>query len=214
MKKKVIIIITVLTLALGVIVLIPTLAWLTDLGSDKSQAISISNFSYSLIGGCDIRSSYTDPLNANKYVAPGENMIYIESTPGVWVPGTLSVLNKSTIATNLRVRIEYTYVTGGVPAQVVYSPTQNADFTVDFAVPSDWQYDAVTECWNYMPGGSNIAAVDLVANPSGITTVLINSMGYSSLLGPGNAYEDKTVTVKFKVEAKQAEYATWQQVTA
>jgi hypothetical protein len=211
MKKKVLALIIIFTVAFGVLVFKPSFAWFLNEGTDKSQAIDISYFDISLVGGCDIRPVYTNELNT-EYVAPGANMIHIEQTEDVWVPGPMTMLNKSTIPTNLRVRIEYSRWNGTALVPTVYSLTQQTDFSVDFAVPADWSYDAATECWNYLPGGGNVAPVDLVANPDGLQTVLINSMGYSDALESGNIYEDELVTVSFKVEAKQAEYATWTQV--
>ncbi len=216
MKRKVIITVVVLAVALGVIVLFPSVAWISNSGTDKSQTVDISYFDISLIGGCDIRPAYTDVPNSVDYAAPGENMIFIEESQDVWVPGPLTILNKSTILTNIRVRIAYTYITpGGVSTEEVYRPTQNTDFVVDFDEPDDWQYDAATECWNYRYGGTSgtievPAATDLI---NGDIITLINTLGYSSALGPNNVYEDKPVTVTLKVEAKQAQYGTWAQVT-
>lgn len=220
MKKKVIAGIVILVVAIGVIAFKPTLAWFVRNGPAQSQDVDLGYFEISLVGGtdCEIRPAFIDPNSSppnKEYAAPGENMLFLEKAQDVWEPGPLVVLNKSTILTNLRVKIEYTYITaGGVATQEVYRPTQMTDFVVDFDEPDDWVYDAVTGCWNYRYGGTAgtiaiPAATDLI---NGETITLINSIGYSAALGRGNIYENKDVTVKLKVEAKQAEYGTWTQV--
>lgn len=216
MKKRVLTLFIILTIAFGIIALRYSFAWFPNEGTYKSQAIDLSNFDISLVGGCQIRPVYTnitDPTNPVEYAAPGANMIHIEQSENVWVPGPLTMLNKSTILTNLRVHIEYSWWDGDSLETVVYTPTQQADFVVDFAVPADWSYDPATLCWDYLPGGAVIAPVDPLVYPLGKQSVLINSMGYSSALAPGNDYEDLPVDIIFKVEAKQAEYADWIQVS-
>lgn len=216
MKKKFLFLIGFLVVTIVVVALSSSLGWLEtgENGRSKSQLIEYGDMEFSLVGGCDVQAAFVD--GADEYAAPGENMIYTESAPGVWTPGPLTALNKSTITTNLRVHIEYSWWDGDSLELVVYSPTQKADFTVDFAVPANWEYDSATGCWNYLPGGvpgqNVVPAVDLVANPDGVTTALINSMGYSSAIEVGSPYQTKTVTVKLKVEAKQADYVTWQNV--
>lgn len=216
MKKKVLALIIILAVTLGVIVFNTSTAWFVTGDSDKSQAINISYFNYSLVGGCDIRPAFIDPSieppDNNEFAAPGENMIYVEESPGVWTPGNLAVMNKSNITTNLRVKIEYSWWNGSALEQVYYGD-QTGDFTVTFAIPADWQYDSGTKCWNYLPGGNDIPAVDLGANPSGIETDLITFMGYSSAIINLNNYKNLAVTVKLKVEAKQADYAEWTDVS-
>ncbi len=231
MKKKVIAGIVVLAVALGVIAFKPTLAWFVNSGSAKTQQIDLSYFDIAPVKPFDIRSAYTTPIpdpipdplpEPIKYVGPGENMIYVEDPVGIWKPGPLAVTNKSTILTNLRVYIEYSWWDANlVPAPglvtVVYSPTQNADFTVDFADSDNWIFES--GYWKYRYGGTT-GSIDIpAADPTtGEIIDLINSMGYSYQLDPsdpGNAYnnyKDKEVTVKLTVEAKQAEYGDWTQV--
>lgn len=213
MKKKVIAGIVILAVALGVIAFKPTLAWFIENGPAKKQTVDLGSFDVSLVTPCDIRSSYTDPLDSEKYIAPGENMIYVNDPEDGWTPGAIAVVNKSTILTNLRVKIEYTHISsGGVRTQVVYSDTQQEDFTVVFANTDNWEYE--NGYWNYRYGGTT-GSIDIpAADPTtGETINLINSMGYSDELLPNNIYEDEPVTIIFKVEAKQAEYGTWAQVT-
>lgn len=220
MKKKVLALIIILTAAVSLLVLGNSFGWfLTSSGDEqlfRAQTIDYGDMDISLVGGCQIRPVYTnmtDPTNPVEYAAPGANMIHIEQSEDVWVPGPLTMLNKSTILTNLRVHIEYSWWDGDSLETVVYTPTQQADFVVDFAVPADWSYDPATLCWDYLPGGAVIAPVDPLVYPLGKQSVLINSMGYSSALAPGNDYEDLPVDIIFKVEAKQAEYADWIQVS-
>ncbi len=219
MKKKVLALIIILTAVVSLLLLGNSFGWFLTSGGDeqlfRAQTIDYGDMDISLVGGCQIRPVYTnitDPTNPVEYAAPGANMIHIEQSENVWVPGPLTMLNKSTILTNLRVHIEYSCwnATLNKLELKVYSPSQKTDFSVDFAVATDWVYDAGTECWNYVPGGNPIpSATDLV---NGDEIVLIKSMGYSAALLPGNKYETLPVTVKLKVEAKQAEYATWQQI--
>ena len=212
MKKKVLLVILLLATVLTVLLLYPSLGWFMDSGSEKSQAVDVGYFDIALANGCDIRSAYTDEGTSEKYVAPGENMIYIEQSEDVWRPGPLTIVNKSTIPTSLRVKVEYTFWGPFGFETVVYSQDHQFDFSVVFREPLDWQYDETTEYWNYLPDGNDIEPVDLSENPDGVQTALIDSLGYSDTLGPGSIYEDESVSVKLKVEAKQAEYATWIQV--
>jgi len=202
-----------LAVVIGVIAVGSSLGWfqIDETGRQKSQLIEYGDMDYTLVGGCDIHPAYIDE-SSNEYAAPGENMIYVESTPGVWEPGALKSNNKSTITTNLRVKIMYSWWNGASLETVTYSPTQKADFTVDFAVPANWVYDSGTGFWNYLPGGNSIPAVADPVNGEEIT--LINSMGYSSAITVGSHYETKNVNVSLKVEAKQADYADWTDVSA
>ena len=226
MKKKVIAGIVVLAVAFGVIAFKPTLAWFVDSGSAKTQQIDLSYFDIAPVKPFDIRSAYTTPIpdpipdplpEPVKYVGPGENMIYVEDPVGIWKPGPLAVINKSTILTNIRVKIEYSFWNGTSLEDVVYGDKTD-DFSVIFNDPTNW--DFAGGYWNYRYGGTT-GSIDIPAADSttGETIDLINSMGYSYQLDPskpGNAYEnykDKEVTVKLTVEAKQAEYGTWTQVT-
>jgi len=218
MKKKVILILLFLTAAVSVVVLKPSLAWFFDSGSDKSQLIDIAKFDVALTKPCDIRSAYT--AGSDNYVAPGENMIYIEETENVWVNGSLSVMNKSTITTNIRVKIQYSRLVGENLVTTTYGDSTN-DFQVKDAsgtlitVSPDWDYDVATKCWLYKPVDDTQRPYDISipTDPvSGDEIVLLSSMGYSDQLEQNNTYKNKTVTVALKVEAKQAEYATWTQV--
>ena len=218
MKKRFPVLIGFLAVVIGVIAVGSSLGWfqIDDTGRQKAQLIEYGDMDYTLVGGCDIHPAYIDE-SSNEYAAPGENMIYSKNSQDKWVPGPLKVLNKSTITTNLRVKIEYSWWNSDLLplpglVTVVYSPTQNADFTVDFAVPANWVFDSGTGFWNYLPGGNSIPAVADPVNGEEIT--LINSMGYSSAITVGSHYETKNVNVSLKVEAKQADYADWTDVSA
>lgn len=223
MKKKFLALIVFLAVALGAIALGSSLGWFPTFGGGgddpfKSQVIGYGDMEYTLVGGCDIRTAFTDPdilpPNNNKFVAPGENMIYIQDPPasGDWVPGVLTINNKSTVATNLRVKIEYSRWDGAALQTVVYGD-ETDDFTVDFAVLDDWEYNDATKFWDYSPGDSLVIdAVALDTFPGG-NNILINSMGYSKDILVNSNYETRAVNVSLKIEAKQADYVEWSTVS-
>lgn len=213
MKKKFLTLIVLFAVVLGIMALGTSLGWFQSGGGDtfKSQLIENGDMEYTLVGGCDIRPAFTGE-DLIDYAAPGENMIYVQNTENEWVPGVLTINNKSTIATNLHVKIEYSWWNGTALETVVYGDKTD-DFTVDF--PLGWVYNTATKFWDYSPGGSSVIApvdLDISANPEGIN-ILINSMGYSYLLDETSPYVSEEVTVKLKVEAKQADYVEWLSVS-
>lgn len=210
MKKKTILIIVALLMAIVAAAIAGTVAWLPRQGQDKMQNISIGIFDVSLQKPFEIRSGYVS-VEGDNYIGPGENIMYFEDPADVWAADALRVVNKSNIPVSLRVKIEYSRWNGvSMENNIVYSGVSPADddFTVAFGVPADWTYDS--GYWYYK--GGTIPAVDLNTNPDGETYTLINSISYDENLLPGSVYEDKEVKIKLLVEAKQAEYATWTQV--
>jgi len=221
MKRKYLGFIIILVVAVAVLAIGNSLGWfMSDAGNNpnNAQKIDYGDFDYSLVGGCDIRTSYTDGADV-KYVAPGENMIYYKNTEDKWVNGPLTILNKSTIATNLRVKIVYSRWDSVGSAFV---PTNYGDSTADFQVKNasgdpigttgdGWSYEPGTGFWNYLPGGKAVQPVNFETDPDG-QNIIISSIGYSDQLERGNVYENAVVSVKLTVEAKQADYATWNQV--
>ena len=225
MKKKILALIIVLAVTVSVLALGRSLGWFISGGGGdpyKAQTIEYGDMEFSLVGGCDIHPAYIDEVESKEYAAPGENMIYVESsTPGVLIPGSLKVLNKSTITTNLRVKIVYSWWNTTTTAlEPVFYGDRTDDFEVKNAsgmplgTPGDgWTYDSSTKCWNYLPGGNAIPAV---ANPAaGEEITLLSSLGYSSAMEDARLliYKNLNVTVKFKVEAKQADYVNWSVVS-
>ncbi len=211
MKKRTTLIIIALLLAVVAVAIAGTVAWMNKQGDDRSQEISIGIFDISLQKPFEIRSGYVSEGGDN-YVGPGENIMYFEDPADVWAADALRVVNKSNIPVSLRVKIEYSRWNGvSMENNIVYSGVSPADddFTVAFGVPADWTYDS--GYWYYK--GGNIPAVDFNTNPDGETYTLINSLSYNENILPGSDYEEKTVKVKLLVEAKQAEYATWAQVS-
>ena len=219
MNKKVIPVLIILAIAVGIIAYKPTLAWLDKSEFVKSQQVDIGQLKYSFDG--EINAAYIDE-STNEYVIPGANLIQVNGLPGI-----LTAYNLSTITTNLRVRIDYTYynAVSHTLVQAAYGD-QTGDLSVAFAVPANWTYDTVTKCWNYKPAGApsgspyeipayvepvTASGETTVAPPVGDTIPLINSLGYSSALTAGNPYEHQNVKITLTVEVKQADYATWTQ---
>ena len=229
MKKKVMPIILVLAIAFGVIAFKPSLAWLSS-SFNKSQKVDIGALSYTFDDTVSLNASYTDG-SSNTFATPGENLLYVGTEPG-----TLKIFNLSTITTNLRIRIDYTYyntdllpLPGFVTIPYGEKPALTDDFDVKdytgelLGVSSKWSYDA--GYWNYVadPLAGAGKTDDIIAYiepttlegettltpPVGDEIELISSVGYSSLLGNNSPYKDKPVTVKLTVQVKQADYVDW-----
>jgi len=217
MNKKVIPVLLILAIAVGIIAYKPSLAWLDNSQFAKSQQVNIGQLKYSFDG--EIDAAYIDE-SSTEYVLPGANLIYVNG-----VPGSLVAYNLSTITTNLRVRIDYTYYDTGTHTliQAAYGD-QTGDLSVAFAVPANWAYDSATKCWNYKPAGApsgspyeipayiepvTASGETTIAPPAGDTIPLINSLGYSSALTAGNPYENQNIHITLTVEVKQADYVDW-----
>ena len=155
MKKKVLPVVIVLATAVGIIAFRFTFAWFRSggfEGNNKSQQVIAGALNYEFTG--EIRGIYEDE-SSSVYVAPGENLIFVDDTH----QGPMTALNKSSIATNLRVKIEYTYFEydEGTSSFVEhYAPYDDSDtdLTVTFASPSNWDRDDATGWWYYHVTGA------------------------------------------------------------
>jgi hypothetical protein len=212
MKKKALAIIIVLAAAVGIFAFRSSFAWLPS-EFQKSQDVSIGDLSYTFEG--ELQAAYIDENTFIEYAAPGENMMYVGG-----VPGTLKALNLSTITTNLRIRIDYTYYDTGTSSFVTVAygekPAGTDDFDVLFSsVDGTFEYNSGTKCWDFKPAGAplgNLYEIPAAAQPVSDEISLINSMSYSSNIPTGSVYEDENVTVKLTVEAKQSDYVDWETV--
>ena len=210
MRKKKFFLISIAVIATFAIVLSLSLAWFLEKGDDKKQELGDSSyFDMHIVGGLDIRPIFRDESKDIDYIAPGANIAYseIDQVNHIWRQSPIVLYNRSSIETELRIKLDYTYIKENENlALVTYSPTQDADFEIEFFDKNDWEFE--DDYWYYRPGGNPIA-------PTGETAAqveLIKSIGYSHELVAGNVYENEEVEVNIIFEAKQAYYGTWTQV--
>ncbi|GEM_PF-1780418 len=227
MKKKVLAILIVLATAVGIFALRSSFAWLKTGFDSKSQEVIVGKLNYEFTG--EIRGIYENE-SSTVYVAPGENLIFIDETQ----QGPMTAVNKSSIATNLRVKIEYTYYeydegTSSFVGQFEPYDGSNTDLTVTFASPSNWVYDTDSGCWLYHVTGAPAgdyripAPLEATTQPSteptsesltqadvGEDIPIFTFLGYSDTLDKDSGYDDKEVKIKLTVEVKQADYVTWE----
>lgn len=222
MKRKALALMLILTAIVGIIAFKPSFGWISSV-FNKSHEVDLGDLKYSFEG--EMHAAYIDE-SSSEFVAPGENLIYVGN-----VPGTLKAFNLSTIKTNLRLRIDYTYYdTGDSTFKTVTYGDQTGDFVVKYTKDillgssSYWAYDSSEKCWNYQPNGvagqydiDAYVSAETTTGEGGITDPppvgneldLIYSLGYSDSLLAGNIYEDENVHITLTVEVKQADFVTW-----
>ncbi len=210
MRRKKFFLISVAVVATFGIALGLSLAWYLEKGEDKKQEVGDSSYFYMhIVGGLEIRPLFRDETNNIDYLAPGANIAYseIDTVNHIWRQSPIVLYNRSSIETELRIKLDYTHIDSNKNANLVtYSPTQNEDFEIVFTNPTAWVFE--DDYWYYRPGGNPIAPTGDVA----AQVELIKSIGYSSDLDKGNVYENEEVEVNIIFEAKQAYYGTWTQV--
>jgi len=206
MKKKVFTLIIILTAAIAVIAFKPSYAWVSE-NFNKSQKVDVGKLDYGFSGSI---------IQSQNIVTPELNLI----------DGTLTAMNKSTITTNIRVKIVYTYYDAGILVDntKIYDNSPNQDLQVDFSTANGtWDYipvsvsDPSSGCWLYKPNGASLdspykipVSTDL---NNGDSIPLIDFLGYSGInVNPTDGYEGQHVTIKVTIDAKQADYAEWKTI--
>ncbi len=181
-KSKLIILIVSLVVVLSAATYGITSAWLTDT-DNASETFTMGDISYTLSGAL---IANTDPI------VPGQDLV-----------GTnFVVTNASTVASQLRIQITYTTVSGGTPTTgVIYTGLEGGNGIIT---------DISTLAWTY---SDNYWYLGITAND----TIPVNTTAYTmftsleyngALIGNDYATEGGLViTITF--QAKQDEYVEW-----
>jgi len=181
-KSKLIILIVSLVVVLSAATYGITSAWLTDT-DNASETFTMGDISYTLSGAL---IANTDPI------VPGQDLV-----------GTnFVVTNASTVASQLRIQITYTTVSGGTPTTgVIYTGLERGNGIIT---------DISTLAWTY---SDNYWYLGITAND----TIPVNTTAYTmftsleyngALIGNDYATEGGLViTITF--QAKQDEYVEW-----
>ena len=196
MKKR----ITMLTLLIIVVTLCiftqGTFAWFTDVVYNQ-RVFQIGNIEY-VYSGTLLNSGQ------NELVVPGQPLITSDD---------LYLTNQSTIDTNLRVLIEFTYTNQltQLPVQEIYTGTagQQIENFMDIQMVAGWTYNSTDSCWHYLYNGSeNIPAS---TTTGGYSFDLIDSVNFD-----GNLVDMSLSGAIFKLtfvfQAKQTNFVNWQTI--
>lgn len=183
LKKKIILLSGAIVVLLAGLVA-TTLAWLTD---TKTSSI---NF---VMGDVNYECQFN--INSDSIVVPGQPLFNADA---------ITITNKSTVATNVRVKIA---VTEKDKTDLI---TDIVEITFD--ENSDWVNDG--DYWYYK--GKPTSLTDDSANISAVTDPsvgdVLNFNVNMTFDGSkvGNDYSGKSYTITIVVEGKQAEYVLWE----
>lgn len=169
MNKKVIFGLSLVLVALFAIIAGSTFAWLTDKGDSNTITYNVGKVDYEI--------SLATAVSGQ--VVPGDDL-----SP------TFTITNNSTVATNIRVKVEVTSTPTLSSTQLVVTPG------------TGW----VLENGYYYYGTSSTAPTSIDA-----AGVPVSPIGALKLDGPsvGNSYSGTSITIKITWEVKQHDHVTW-----
>ena len=120
----------------------------------------------------------------------------------------ITVTNSSTIASQMRIKIEYTKATNQsgtiVTSDVLYANSVDDDLSV--TIDSAFVHNSTDDYWYYQDTTGVIAA------DSGLINI-ITSIDYDANEA-GNDYAGITITITVTVEVKQSDNVTWTELTS
>lgn len=181
-KSKLIVLIVSLVVVLAAATYGITSAWLTDT-DNEAETFTMGDVSYKLSGAL---IANTNPI------VPGQDLVGTDFV----------VTNASTVASQLRIQITYTTVSGGTPTTgIVYTGATGGDGIITDISASTWTYSE-----NYWYLGAT--ADDTIAvNTTAYT--MFTSLSYNGAL-IGNDYQAATgLTITITFQAKQDGYVEW-----
>lgn len=235
MKTKIICLILSLVFVVGAFGVNGTYAWFVTYGGGSGRGVVHNfisgNIGYTLVGG--FINSETTPT-----IKPEMNLLTaLEKIPENLAQNTKLYLvpialesdlaedeekTQKYVDTQLRMKVFYTYIDdAGNMADgysVVGQTTDNRPFVAQLATDTEgkvyWQYDAETGYFNYVnpETSSDIIVGGLEAvDPIPMFTAMYYSGENSDI--PTSVFKDKNdFTVKIAFQAKQAAYATWENI--
>jgi hypothetical protein len=237
MKKRVLCIVLSLSFLACLAAVKGTFAWISFTDEIKTHMLDIGRLQYDVIG--ELNSNYHN-AQGKALIVPGDNLIVVpveeESTTGGVTTGAPSVhyqhsplilKNYSTIDTQVRLKIEYTYYETAaqtVPSSAVYQGLSSEKLQVNFPSEMTCTYNSTDGYWYCSTENGVIPAVvsEEETGSTGETTTssqldyedieLIESVFYKGT-EYDKTYEGKEVSVTITLQAKQAYYVDWEDIT-
>lgn len=181
-KSKLIVLIVSLVVVLAAATYGITSAWLTDT-DNEAETFTMGDVSYTLSGAL---IANTNPI------VPGQNLVGTDFV----------VTNASTVASQLRIQITYTTVSGGTPTTgIVYTGATGGDGIITDISASTWTYS--NNYWYLGATADDTIAVNTTAY------TMFTSLSYNGAL-IGNDYQAATgLTITITFQAKQDGYVKW-----
>lgn len=181
-KSKLIVLIVSLVVVLAAATYGITSAWLTDT-DNKAETFTMGDVSYTLSGAL---IANTNPI------VPGQDLVGTDFV----------VTNASTVASQLRIQITYTTVSGGTSTTgIVYTGATGGDGIITNISASTWTYS--NNYWYLGATADDTIAVNTTAY------TMFTSLSYNGAL-IGNDYQAATgLTITITFQAKQDGYVDW-----
>lgn len=181
-KSKLIVLIVSLVVVLAAATYGITSAWLTDT-DNEAETFTMGDVSYTLSGAL---IANTNPI------VPGQDLVGTDFV----------VTNASTVASQLRIQITYTTVSGGTPTTgIVYTGATGGDGIITDISASTWTYS--NNYWYLGATADDTIAVNTIAY------TMFTSLSYNGAL-IGNDYQAATgLTITITFQAKQDGYVEW-----
>lgn len=181
-KSKLIVLIVSLVVVLAAATYGITSAWLTDT-DNEAETFTMGDVSYTLSGAL---IANTNPI------VPGQDLVGTDFV----------VTNASTVASQLRIQITYTTVSGGTPTTgIVYTGAAGGDGIITDISASTWTYS--NNYWYLGATANDTIAVNTTAY------TMFTSLSYNGAL-IGNDYQAATgLTITITFQAKQDGCVEW-----
>ncbi|MDD4056807.1 MAG: TasA family protein [Bacilli bacterium] len=181
-KSKLIVLIVSLVVVLAAATYGITSAWLTDT-DNEAETFTMGDVNYALSGAL---VANTNPI------VPGQDLVGTDFV----------VTNASTVASQLRIQITYTTVSGGTPTtDIIYTGATGGDGIVTDISASTWTYS--NNYWYLGATADDTIAVNTTAY------TMFTSLSYNGAL-IGNDYQAATgLTITITFQAKQDGYVDW-----
>lgn len=181
-RSKLIVLIVSLVVVLAAATYGITSAWLTDT-DNEAETFTMGDVNYALSGAL---VANTNPI------VPGQDLVGTDFV----------VTNASTVASQLRIQITYTTVSGGTPTTgIIYTGATGGDGIVTDISASTWTYS--NNYWYLGATADDTIAVNTTAY------TMFTSLSYNGAL-IGNDYQAATgLTITITFQAKQDGYVEW-----
>lgn len=181
-RSKLIVLIVSLVVVLAAATYGITSAWLTDT-DNEAETFTMGDVNYALSGAL---VANTNPI------VPGQDLVGTDFV----------VTNASTVASQLRIQITYTTVSGETPTTgIIYTGATGGDGIVTDISASTWTYS--NNYWYLGATADDTIAVNTTAY------TMFTSLSYNGAL-IGNDYQAATgLTITITFQAKQDGYVDW-----
>ncbi len=208
MKRRIVALIASLAVITGLMSSRDSGAWfITAVKRAQDISIAVINFDSEE----EILGTVEEDYYGRPCIYPGQNLVLLNNKNA-----TLTMINNSSIDTQIRVRIEYTSFSSGVKSTEVYSADKDEDLQVEFANPGEWlpcKSASGEVCFYYVGPGYGSKVLSDPDNACSITPDVSNIDIIKSILYKNDidtaSYSGNEVTVDVIFEAKQADYVGW-----